>query len=789
MTRKFLVLSLSMLPAFALANEHMPDSVHHLNQVEVLGNHSKKAVKKPALSRTDVPLEKLPMTINTIDIKDLTQRGMFQPTEALRFSTGTGIRKTYGAFLQLSVRGFDYAPIVVDGMKDERTTFNSYPLSDLSDIESIEVLKGPASVLQGHSAVGGTMNITRRKAIRQTNASAYLSYGSFDQKRAVVSAGGYLGQGWSILSGLSYAGGEGWRSTGDRNFKVYTTANKVWGHNILDLRLSYNNDFYGTEAGLPAVFTTAVYDSKTTLEYLKPGQLQPNIRRNARYNNESDAMYHRNLNFTANWTSQLTDWLKVREQFSLNHDDIDYFSTEELSYQTSTELNADGSAPYAHYYMSKDKQGNEVKTFVDLSRVKLTYPLRFRHMAKTAQNQLSLEAKFDTYGFSHNLNAGYALSFMDRVSFTGYQFGPNAKTQDVSGPGVFSLISAYEPISAGPMETRFSKANPMKVMSHGFFVQDVIEFSPMLQAMLALRYDLYTFKRGMRMDSNDGGIRYTEPEQYDSALSQALTYRLGLVFTPITDLNIYTSVANFYKPYTSIYNPTTIYINKAGQEFIPTANKEIYAPLKGYQLELGTRVQLLSWLDLTASGFYIHQNNIIKSLGIKEEDVNGAKVKKNISGQVGTASSYGWEIDLRMNPIEGLDLATGYSYTKATLGEVASNPYVKSEELSGKQLAHIAPHKFYTFGSYRDVRGKVLGLEGHYSLSYTSERFRDQANTLSFEGYTQLDLGASLELVKNVRLGFDIYNVLNTESFQESLGQQMIPNAPRTFKVSLRYEL
>ncbi|MDO4707714.1 MAG: TonB-dependent receptor [Porphyromonadaceae bacterium] len=494
MTRKILVLGLSVLPTLALGMEHAPDSVHHLSQVEVLGKHIKKPAKKSlGLSRTDVSLDKLPMTINTIDMKDLAMRGLYQPMEALRFSSGTGIRQTYGAFLQLSIRGFDYAPVVVDGMRDERTTFNSYPLSDLSDVESIEILKGPASVLQGHSAVGGTMNITRRKAIQQTNISAYLSYGSFDSKRAMVSAGGYLGQGWSILSGVAYAGGEGWRSRGDRNFKAYTTASKVWNNNTLDLRLSYHNDFYGTEAGLPAVFTTPIYDSRTNEEYLKPGQLQPKIRRDARYNNESDEMYHRSLYFTANWTSQLTDWLKLREQFSLSHDDIDYFSTEELSYLTSTKLNADGSAPYAHYYMSKDKDGKEVKTFVDLSRVQLTSPLRFRHMAKTAQNQLSLEAKFQTYGFAHNLNAGYALSFMDRVSFTGYQFGPKADTQDVTGAGLNSIISAYDPISAGPMQSRFSKANPMKVLSHGFFVQDVVEFSPMLQAMLAMRYDLYSY--------------------------------------------------------------------------------------------------------------------------------------------------------------------------------------------------------------------------------------------------------------------------------------------------------
>lgn len=790
MSRKFYILCLSALPCLALANSSEADTVRHLNQVEVFGARMLKPQKKTlGLSRSDVPLEKLPITINSIDMKDLSLRGLFQPIEALRFSTGTGLRRTYGAFLQLSVRGFDYAPIVVDGMRDERTTFNSYPLSDLSDVESIEILKGPASVLQGHSAVGGAMHITRRKASPTTNASAYLDYNSFDQMRAMFSAGGYLGQGWSLLSGVAYSGGEGWRSTRDRNLKAYATASKVWDRNELEFRLSYHNDFYGTEAGLPAVFDKAIYDSKTEKIVLQPGELQPQIRRNTRYNNESDAMYNRNLNFSFGWTSQLNSWIKLREQLSINHDDIDYFSTEELSYLSTKDLTDPTKPPYAHYYWTKDKQGKDVKNYVDLSKVQLTYPLRFRHMAKTIQEQLSLEVKFHTWAIKHNLNVGYAFSFMDRVSFTGYQFGPKHKRQDITGPGLNSIISAYDPISAGPMEHRFSKANPMKVISHGVYVQDVLEFNPMLQAMLALRYDSYSYKKGKRVDSNDGGTRYTEPTDFQSALSQALTYRLGLVYTPFESLNIYASVANFYKPYTTVYSPNTIYINKEGKEFSPVENKQIYEPLKGTQLELGTRVKLFSWLDLTTSGYYIHQYNVIKSLGVKKEQINGAEVEKNISGQVGTAKSYGWEIDLRVNPIEGLDLAAGYSFTNAILGDVASNPYLKSEELSGNRLAYIAPHKFFSHGTYYRTRGLFKGLEGHYSVSYTGERFRNATNTLSYEPFTQFDLGASYELVQGLRLGLDVYNVLNAESFQESLGNQLIPNEPRSFRVSLRYKL
>lgn len=771
------------LPCLAHAMESPLDSVRNLNQLDVVADMIRPKPKTNNLSRIDVPLAMLPMTINSIDMKNLSKRGLYQPMDAMRFATGAGFRRTYGAFLQLQVRGFDYSPVIVDGMRDERTTFNSYPLSDLSDVESLEILKGPASVLQGHSAVGGVLNITRRKAMKDTNFHARLDYNTFDQKRFLASGGGYLGDGWSVLSGIGYSDGEGWRSKRDRNFKAYTTATKEWDNNSLDLRLSYNNDFYGTEAGLPGVFNTEVFDATGNV-YLKPGELQPGIRNEARYNNESDAMYNRNLNFSLNWTSQLNSWLKLREQLSYSDDDIDYFSTEALTYPTTDKLTDDGKAPYPHYYMKDGK-----RMYVDLSRVQLTYPLRFRHMAKTVQNQLSLEAKLNTGFIKHNLNLGYAVSFMRRVTFTGYNFGSSTTNPDIVGPGLFSYVSAYDPKSAGPMEARFSEANLGNVFSNGVYLQDVMEFSPMLQGMLAVRYDRYRYERAAGVASNDGGTRYNKPEKFQLALSQALTYRMGLVFTPMQDINIYTSLANFYKPFMTVYSPTTIYLNKLGQEFTPTPDKEIFDPMRGYQWELGTRVALAPWVEMTASGYYIKQNNVIKNLKSVDEIVDGKTVKKTVRGQVGTVDSYGFELDVMATPILGLELGAGYSYTHAITGKIAPNEYMDTDQATGKQLPYIPRHKFYTLGAYSVSEGLFKGFEAHYSANYTGERFRNIQNSLSFEGFWQVDLGASYEVTKGLTLGVDVYNVFNKVSYQESLGLQLFPSEPRSARISLVYTL
>ena len=61
--------------------------------------------------------------------------------------------------------------------RDERSLLNNVPFGDLSSVESIEVLKGAASVLSLHSVMGGVINILRKKAGPDFTAVARLSYG------------------------------------------------------------------------------------------------------------------------------------------------------------------------------------------------------------------------------------------------------------------------------------------------------------------------------------------------------------------------------------------------------------------------------------------------------------------------------------------------------------------------------------------------------------------------------------------------------------------------------------
>lgn len=158
MKKQFLFLTataLIVVPTIAQEQQeytNFTDTIFNLNEVVVETTRQRKV----SILKLDVPAKFLPVTSSAVDASVLELYGVQDIQNAGKFLPGIRVQTSYGGFQQISARGFDHIPVLIDGMRDERTAIsNSYPFMDLSAIESIEYLKGPASVLYGNSAVGG----------------------------------------------------------------------------------------------------------------------------------------------------------------------------------------------------------------------------------------------------------------------------------------------------------------------------------------------------------------------------------------------------------------------------------------------------------------------------------------------------------------------------------------------------------------------------------------------------------------------------------------------------------
>ena len=780
-------LSISFLQAQEKDYTNFADTTFNIQEVVATAHYK----ARPQITKLDVPMTYLPISVNSIQASSLELRGIRDMQEAARFMPGIRIQTSYGAFQQISVRGFDHAVMMVDGVRDERSAINnSYPIGDLSSVESIELLKGPASVLYGHSAVGGILNVVRKSPSAKPTVNARLSYGSYENKQATIGMGGRLAGPVNYYANVNYADQEGWRSNGNRRFSGYLALQaRLGARDVIDVRGGFNRDFYGTEIGLPDLMSNDVYSASDDQLYLRKNDMLPGLDREARYNNESDFMKNHGWNVSGQYTHTFDNGAKLMDRLSFTSDDINYFGTESLDYLESDD------AIYDHYYMKKGK-----KRYICLDTVYLSFPLRFSHIAKTVSNTLELSGKASTGDVRHNYMGGWALVAMNRTSYSGYNLGV-----DVQGPGLYSHVSVYDPHSMGYMTSRFSKATPSHHYSNSLYAQDLMEFGEHWKVLAALRYDFFRYL-STSAKTPSGKREYEEHGDFNRIKNRALTYRFGAVYMPHPSTSLYASFASFFKPIRTFYQDNVIYVDASGWRFTPKKNEEVFKPEKGYQAEVGVKYQLNQYLTANASLFYIRKMNSTATLTSSyQEEVGGEMVTKRVIGQVGAQDSKGFDFDVTVSPVSSLALTLGYGFNDSKIREMAevkdktladaiygNDPAASKESLNstkGNWQANVPNQTFYAYGSYTIPRGVLKDLEFHLSSSYTGKVYRNTSNTSWFDAYWISDLGLSYRLPNNVHLTFNLNNVFDKSYYNQALGQQMVPSMPRNFQVAISYKL
>lgn len=138
-----------------------------------------EATESSAATKISAPLRDVPQAVNVVPravLRDQNARSVqdaLQNVPGLSFSVGDGQRD------QVTIRGFSaISDQFVDGVRDDALYFR-----DLSNIEKIEVLKGPASVLYGRGSAGGLINRVTKKPVAAPVMEVGATLGSEGQKR------------------------------------------------------------------------------------------------------------------------------------------------------------------------------------------------------------------------------------------------------------------------------------------------------------------------------------------------------------------------------------------------------------------------------------------------------------------------------------------------------------------------------------------------------------------------------------------------------------------------------
>ncbi len=202
MTRRLGIAILLGSAAFAAAPGYTQTLREDASEVIVVtGQHPRDQASSG--TKTDTPLAETPQSITVITADDIAGLGLQNLNQALRFVAGVTPEQRGSSaevYDQFKLRGFD-APQFLDGLKLQGGVGYLSPQIDVSRLDRIEVVKGPASVLYGQSGPGGLVALSSKMPLdRNLYGAISGSYGNYDLYRVDADIGGRAGEGvlWRI---------------------------------------------------------------------------------------------------------------------------------------------------------------------------------------------------------------------------------------------------------------------------------------------------------------------------------------------------------------------------------------------------------------------------------------------------------------------------------------------------------------------------------------------------------------------------------------------------------------
>lgn len=148
-------------------------------------------------TRIDTPIEQMAGTVNVITSQDIENTKQPTVTDVLRSVPGISIARNGGPGQASSIylRGAkpQHTLILIDGVRmNGQLDLSGYDLTNLqsTDIDRIEVLKGPQSTLYGSDAMAGVINIITKKGTGKPTPYVNVEGGSYGTWRAATGVNG-----------------------------------------------------------------------------------------------------------------------------------------------------------------------------------------------------------------------------------------------------------------------------------------------------------------------------------------------------------------------------------------------------------------------------------------------------------------------------------------------------------------------------------------------------------------------------------------------------------------------
>jgi iron complex outermembrane receptor protein len=367
---------------------------------------------------------------------------------------------------------------------------------DTWNVERIEVLRGPASVLYGDGAIGGVVNVVTKKPVFTPLNEARAALGSDGLARLALDSGGPIGEALAYRLNISGNRAEGWIAP-DGRFRNLAVSGALTLQATPDLAVTLSHDFGYQE---PTRYWGTPLVNGRILEAI-------------RFNNYNvrDAQ----VLWTDNWTQLRTEWTP----------------------------SADVTVRNTAYRLQSRRQWRDVEQYAfnrDTGRIDRSDYLEIDHSQEQIGNRLDATVRGSLFGFRNEVLAGFDVNHIAFRHTNNFFFDTRTSVDPFAyDPGLFPAEGRARPAYA----TRTSQAS--------VFAENRLILSDQVSLLAGVRYDAPVLHRtdlvtGASFDRDFRALSYRFGAVYNPTPLLALYAQYATATDPVGSLiSLSQSLATF----------------------------------------------------------------------------------------------------------------------------------------------------------------------------------------------------------------------------------------------------
>jgi iron complex outermembrane recepter protein len=748
--QKYMVLATSEFMEIALTSNLL-----ELQTVEVVGRKRQDYTSEYSFSATKIAIsnKELSQSLNTITKELIADRQAFQLADAVKIVSGVTPSSFYN---QYNIRGISQNEEgqIINGMRTRQFYFIQ-PLT--SNIERVEVLKGPASITMSSIDPGGSINMVTKKPLAESKKEISLSAGSFATLRGTLDFTGALNESKTLLYRLNgaYQEAKSYRDLVNNNsfllspsftYKPYekTSVNVEMIFSQLNGNLDRGQPIFGAVAGETKLNSTpislnlgAANDFFKSKEFILTTSLSHKFTKNIGFN----AQYMKQT-----WQEDLQEH-RTTNAFArdINNNPVTSLVAMQLV-QRKQNWNTDNFSAYFNFDFQKDKISNKLLVGYDLSSWH-----KIKGGGQNAARGFLLKDGSVAGSFVLANAANYQTISIGNITLP----RPNVNYFDLQNP-----TYTVRNINDYTMNSRVAVPSALTT-THAIYIQNQFKIGK-LSALLSLRQEWFEDITGYKT-ANELSFKNT-----------ALIPRIGLTYAVTHDINVYGTYLTGFQPQSN----TVTLMPSTGNFFWATQSAAQFKPLESDLKELGAKGEFFKGqLLATLSVYEINQKNILMSANNPEQP--------DLLVQRGADRSRGFEIDITGYITKNWQLYVSYSHIDAVIiNDANANLIGLRKENTPQNSANLWTRYNFSENSFLKDLGVGLGLQHQSSrIPWFTRDFEVPAFTVFDAAFYYNPVRSNIQLALNIGNLFDKTYWLGAQNYT-----RLFPAAPRNFMLSATYK-